>query len=159
MFRRELVDRVARQTTGEVHAHNQIFSIANLLGYGTPLINNKDSYQGYVDRYEVILNLRQTFTERYHPFAMLLSLKHTLSTAFSYTGPKTTGYRLIESKTKPNDEDIEPGKLYFYKDNDLFYCAVNDDGVKRILITQEALGDSAEGINKLNKKDLGSRAK
>ncbi len=153
MYRRDIVDRVARQTTSEVHAHNQIFSIANRLGYGIPPINDKDIYGGQVQRDKIIYKLIQTFTERYHPFAMLLAVKNTLSTALSYTGPRT-GYQLVESRSKPDDNDIAPGTLYFYQESGSFYCAVNDDGVKRIPITEQDLGDSAAAIGKLSKNKL-----
>ena len=96
VIRTNLVNATALKKTDEVHTHNRFFKIAFKNGYGARAINQNDIYPGDMDDDRILSYLRTTFSDSYHPLAIINSLftsiQAELHTYCNYHGEDTNGY-------------------------------------------------------------------
>lgn len=91
-IRYDIIDKVARQATDEVHAHNQFYVQASVIGYGVTPPNQNDTYRGQVPIEQIRNNINAAFNSDYKcPLILdklIEGIKSVLHTEYEYTGLK-----------------------------------------------------------------------
>ena len=85
-LRQEIVNRAATQTTGEVHAFNRFFVVAQADGYGVRPFNPDDRYRGNLPDAAIRAKLEEAFKQHYTFFSILHYLQDQLSVMLQRVG-------------------------------------------------------------------------
>ena len=90
--RSALVDDIARGISSNVLINTRVVTIANVLGFGVPLINGNDPFQGDRDLNDLIMNkLLHRISIQFRPFTMIGKIVEQLQLAIAlhgYTGKR-----------------------------------------------------------------------
>lgn len=94
-YRSDIVEKIARKNTDEVHAFNRFFMYAEN-AFFVPVPNKDDIYVGAIEEDEIKIALEQGFLEHYQFWGIINAINQKmrigLSESAEYEGKKVSGY-------------------------------------------------------------------